>query len=71
MNTNLTDPAEIEEAIKLKKNFLAAASLVAGRQTSSPAATRVAGNEAASLKAEIAVLEESLGAVRVDKKKGD
>ncbi len=48
---------ELEAEIQLKKTFLRAASLVAGSPTSPAAHTKVAGNEAATLKEEIEALE--------------
>lgn len=50
----------IEAEIALKKTFLRAALAIAGGAHSSPAATQVAGNEAAKLKTEIAILETRL-----------
>jgi hypothetical protein len=53
-------PAEIEAELHLKRSFLRAALAVSGGSKSSPEATRVAGNEAAKLKAEIMALEARL-----------
>jgi len=51
---------EIEAEIALKRNWLRAASMVAGSHHSSPAETKVAGNEAAKLKEELSQLERDL-----------
>ncbi len=48
----------IEAEIALKKTFLRAALAISGSANSSPEATKVAGNEAARLKSEIAALEQ-------------
>ena len=51
----------LEAELSLKRTFLRAALAIAGGASSSPEATKVAGNEAAKLKTEIAVLESQLG----------
>lgn len=54
------EPAEIEAQLALKRSFLRAALAVAGGTHSSPAATKIAGAEAAKLKTEIAELEQQM-----------
>jgi hypothetical protein len=61
VNQPLPDnPEEMAARVALNRLFLRAALSIAGGMSSSAAATRVAGNEAARLKAEIAHLEAQL-----------
>jgi hypothetical protein len=64
MTTESTrDPEEIEALLHLKRLYLRGALAVSGSHTSSPGATRAAGNEAAKTKTEIQQLEEQLSSV--------